>query len=421
VRWEAITGGRLSVWLLTAGLVLSVATQLRMPGLPVGAGEVLLALWCCLVWFAALLGAPLRVPRHGAPFLWFWSLSFAVLLADLLIWNVVGRRHAYSIHAFAAYAFVCILLLTYVVHDTPGRHAKVLSRFVVASSASLAALFGLGKLLHTLGPIDPWYSARFCGWAENPNQIAFHVAALPFLGVSLVRASSELRHKLVYSGCVVAALVVGVATFSDALLIAWVTAGVSFFALDYWFGHRRRSRGYWGAMLRYLFVPIAAVLLLATFGVQICRSVESEVIAIYDEGSQGSVRMALWRHGIEAMTDSPLIGLGPGAHSGVAAPFSGAEAHNSLIDWGASVGIVGLLAYMLLSGWLLAGLWRSGDAALVAAFVSLFSVSLFHYTFRHPVFWFVLVFLAGRTVRRECTIAARSLPRGSHVWSGRMP
>jgi O-antigen ligase len=171
--------------------------------------------------------------------------------------------------------------------------------------------------------------------------------------------------------------------------------------------------------LRYLVVPIATMMLLAVFGVQICHRVEDKMIAIYDVGSQGSMRIALWRHGIEAMIESPLIGLGPGFYSGVAAPFAGAEAHNSLIDWSASVGLVGLTAYLLLAGWLFAGLWRSGDAALVAAFVSLFTISLFHYTFRHPVFWFVLVFLAGRTAYSAVPIRVRALPRVSHVWSGR--
>ena len=56
--------------LLAAGLVLTIATQLRLAGWPVGAGEGLLVAWICVSWVEELcIGRKdVRIPSDLRPF-----------------------------------------------------------------------------------------------------------------------------------------------------------------------------------------------------------------------------------------------------------------------------------------------------------------------------------------------------------------
>ena len=149
--------------------------------------------------------------------------------------------------------------------------------------------------------------------------------------------------------------------------------------------------------MRNVLVPLAVVGLLLAFGPLAYDRIEASIVERYEYGAQGTDRIMLWRYGLEAMAASPLTGLGPGSHSGFSDPFAGRESHNSLIDWGASAGLLGLLAYAALVGWLVRRIWRARDALLMAALSAVLMVSLFHFTFRHPVFWFSLLFIAALT------------------------
>ena len=114
------------------------------------------------------------------------------------------------------------------------------------------------------------------------------------------------------------------------------------------------------------------------------------------EMSRRSVRFALWKHGIDALLTSPVVGLGPGAYSGITKPFDGIEAHNSLIDWGTNTGIVGVVLFAALILSLLKMGWRNRNFVGIIGIFSLLMFAQFHYVFRQPIFWFyLLVFSAG--------------------------
>jgi O-antigen ligase len=138
------------------------------------------------------------------------------------------------------------------------------------------------------------------------------------------------------------------------------------------------------------------------------------------EGGQGQVRVLLWENGVEALLSAPLLGLGPGGHSGIAAPFSGAEAHNTFVDWGTNTGLVGLLAYVALLTWIAIDVWRSRHPTLIAALVATQVLSMFHFTLRHPVYWFYLtaihaIALGYRAMRAEKPTPATGLVEGAVV------
>ena len=74
-------------------------------------------------------------------------------------------------------------------------------------------------------------------------------------------------------------------------------------------------------------------------------------------------------------------------------PHQHKESHNTLIDWLASTGFVGMLVY----GWLLwhiAGACiRSGRGWLFGAFLTMQIFSLFHYVVRQPIYWFYMIMI----------------------------
>ena len=120
--------------------------------------------------------------------------------------------------------------------------------------------------------------------------------------------------------------------------------------------------------------------------------------AVAGEREQGSVRITLWKNGFFAGLSSPLFGLGPGAFSGLSGPFGRFEAHNSMIDWFASAGLVGIVSF----GWLIYRCWpnsrlvlssNSANAPLLssALIAGLLVFSAFHFTFRQPLYWFYIV------------------------------
>jgi len=378
--------------LLCAGLVLSGATQLRVTGIPIGPGEILLLAWCALALLLGGTGNGLQVRRDGLPYLAFWGVSIVLLSFDMILAGLFARFSTpSSSHSFVAYLFVFLFLIALLAYGRTDFLASCCARVVALSAGALALLLVAARLDLPLGPLCPWYSIRFSGWAENPNTIAFQIAAIPFLGLFFWNRASRLSHRVLFGSTVAAALVVGWATFSDALIVAWSAAAVAFFALDYAWAKPERSTNAIG-LFRYFLVPLVLVALAVTYSSSLYERLTRTSISIYEqEGGQGDVRVLLWRHGIEALFASPIVGLGPGGHSGVAAPFSGAEAHNSLIDWGTNTGIVGLVAYVALLVWIALGVWRARDPALVAALVATQALSMFHYTLRHPVFWFYVV------------------------------
>jgi O-antigen ligase len=129
------------------------------------------------------------------------------------------------------------------------------------------------------------------------------------------------------------------------------------------------------------------------------RALEEGAAGIYAESGQGDLRLMLWQHGLQALGASPLVGLGPGSHSGYTGPFQDFEAHNTYIDWASSTGLAGLVAFALLLVW--TARRTGGDARLLAALLALLVVSVFGFYMRHPTFWFYLAAIALANPRSE--------------------
>jgi O-antigen ligase len=265
--------------------------------------------------------------------------------------------------------------------------------FVTGTALLVAAL-----VAPSLGPIHPWYGPRFRGWAENPNQMALMVLAMPFLGWHLLRQAHSRGARLLYGLAIVGNVLVGLATSSDALRVAWLgAAGLIGFVL--WSRALRRGSGA-SIYLTHVIVPSIILILTIGLGVQLLARFEAIGQGVYSAGDQGDIRIAAWENGLRAMGYSPLVGFGPGSYSGLAAPFQNFEAHNTYIDWGMSTGGLGVALQFALLAWSAWRVWRTRSFALLAGFGALFIFSIFGYTLRQPIYWLLLVLTLRLTEER---------------------
>jgi O-antigen ligase len=414
-----VTVGRYVVpALLPAGLVLSTATQLRVPGLPLGPGELVLALWLGLSVAMLAVQRRLVVQAHGRVFVGFWLASCiamaagAVMSVYLGVWNASGAPHD-----AAAFVFVALLVLVFAVNPlSQGQAERMVEWLFISAAVALCLLLAVALLVPRLGPVHLWYGVRFTGWALNPNQLALLAAVVPFLGADAVRRLRASAKRTVYLVLTAASIVVGLSTGSDALLVGWAVSGV-FAGVLWWYAACTNPRpGVFRAMTVYAVLPFLVLASLALLGYPAYLAVSGAFDDLYSVNNQGSIRITLWRHGLQAIGASPLFGLGPGAHSGHAQPFSNLEAHNTIIDWGMSTGAVGIVLYLALLLWVTRRAWVRRDAVLVASVGMIAVFSLFHYVMRQPLFWFFLLFVAILTPAPSTASTAPRIPGGRGGW-----
>ena len=402
---------RLLVACFSVGVVLSTATQFRASAFPVGPGEALLVVW--LVVNVALLVHRRRLahPPVARVLFLFWAVAFPTLFAGTLVSFGLGVGPVGGFaHDLMAFAFASAVGLVFA--SAPGLEERVQRTAVwvpLITVAPLAVILAATPVFAQLGPLRPWYSVRFQGWAENPNQLALSVVAIPFVCGFFIGRPGGFWRRAVLVAIMAGSVVVGVASLSDALMASWAV-GLSLVLLGGWYHAARVPSGSLArvAVLR-MGVPLAALFALAVVWAPLYARLIEVVESLYGLGDQGAVRVNLWLMGIEAMLYSPVVGNGPGALSGDYAPFGGREAHNTMVDWGASTGLVGLALYVGILIWVGVRCWKRGHPMLAVCIFVLFVFSNLHYVLRHPIFWFYLV--AIETISRMHAAPARAVSR----------
>ncbi len=123
-----------------------------------------------------------------------------------------------------------------------------------------------------------------------------------------------------------------------------------------------------------------------------------------DQG-QGSARIELWLAALNVIKQYPMFGLGPGPHVRTESIVPLTEAHNTFLDIITISGLIGaaffiaLLSVIIYNATISGTLWAT---ALVLAGPLAFS--MFHFTGRQPLLWLLLSFvycavIKSRTVR----------------------
>lgn len=376
---------RLENYLLAVGLVLTTGTRLRFSGFPIGPGEIL-----CLIWL--LLQVPVFIRERSGlwadttirGFVLFWGAMFFSMAVGLVnglahpAWD--SHRSAHDVLAFGFASLLGIAALSRFRKDAAAAKHLLFLVLLIALSLNIG-LWLVAKLqLGTMSAELMYLSIRFQGFANNPNQLALLMVSLPFFGWYFLENSVNNPVKLLSMLAMGVAIFIGLQTGSDALKLS-LLFGMGVLAIASAHSTLYRRTG-WQWRVAALSVVLGAYVLSYT--------IETQVGLTQNVAADKGVRFALWTHAIQAWMEAPIFGFGPGAWSGIMAPFEGMEAHNSFLDIGMSAGIVGLLVYSGILYWLSLHFLNNRCYALLAALGVMVLYSLFHYVLRHPFFWVVL-------------------------------
>jgi O-antigen ligase len=387
------------VFLFGALLVLAQMTSLRGAS-PIGVLDIAMVVTAILTVAGSLIFAEKHRVSPGAKFkgldsgvypafrnsIFQYAIFSAIIVAISLSVNI--QRPAASTESlttaavpFFATALVIVGFVLALYHRTA---SALMSGFIVASLL-LGLVYVFGALTQNS---EMMYESRFKGLALNPNQTALQsLATLLILIVFTLKQDNKLM-LLAALAAIPLTMTYGIATRSDSLMLCLpgVFAAAGTIVLD-----RFRIK-LWvvialGAVMLAAFLLALAIALPGIFG-----SAGGALQAQFSQGSQDTDRQLLWQHGLIAWSDSPWIGHGPGAWSGIGGPYQGLEAHNSIIDWMTISGTAGLIPIFLMVSATFR--FRRRFALFrVIGILTLLLFTLFHFTFRLPVFWVAVAVL----------------------------
>ena len=396
--------------LLSLGLLLSTASQLRTFLEVIGPGELLLLLWIVPNLFreADRLGPALTPPLTRL--LTFW-LVFALALG---IGTIVGfaveqtrDTDGYK-HDTVAYLLTALVSCMLVVEPQCKRLRRVAWLLVSLGSIAVFVQIVAAEAEFTLPFIDLWYWDRFRGWSDDANLFAFLCAVLLFIAIHLAETAEFTREKFLAIACCLPPSYAGFLSHSDSFVVALVFGGTAMLALwpANWLARSSRKTAW-----RFLSIGAVALFLLvldfATGWIS-----EGFLAVAYSDSDQVWIRLALWREAIKVGLNSYLLGLGPGPH--LETPYvqlrgtTVREAHNVILHVFTQGGIIAVADCCLDHGDVhscdVSAKTRSLDGA------TLRSRRIFYVSFSHSSSAFLVRHSRDLGRRNTSTIYSRILP-----------
>ncbi|MGG5887547.1 O-antigen ligase family protein [Falsiroseomonas sp. HC035] len=411
--------------LLGLGLALSTATQFRVPGLPLGPGELFLSAWLVLATTAQLVGGRPAANQALGRLVTFWTilalaLSVALVsgLARDLFQDVSGM-----LHDITAYLLMMAIGLMLMLELQDGRRRRGAIWIFVGLSTGIVIiqlLSGFG--LNLVPGVDNWFYDRFRGWSENPNQLGFFVVVLTFMALHLAETAPSPTERVGGLACAAVAGLAGVLTRSDSYVVALLIGASAWVALTafVWFRTLRSGLVLRGATVLFalLSIPLAAAAF-APFAAAALERIEDTSASLYNDNEQGETRLQLWIEALDRGYQSGLIGFGPGpqltSKSYKRPPPEKFEAHNTFLDLFVQGGLVALAAFIWLVGSAALGAWRTRLAGMLALIGALTAFGLFHYVVRQPIFWFGVAACLLEANRLVAASGLRLLPLRTEV------
>ncbi|MCX7593498.1 MAG: O-antigen ligase family protein [Fischerella sp.] len=382
---------------LAISIALTTATQLRLPGIPIGVGEIVLLLWMLSVGIRIFLHRSYLITSVAKIVILFWIAVFTCLTLGMLIAYFMDVLDPGPLRDLFAFVFASLFSVLFIISISSQKDKQIihqiLSRFIKFTIFVQTILFFIPVRIPLF---QTWYeSTRFQGWSNNPNQLAFLSTAIPFFSLYLYNKIKDKSDNKWYILIAFLAFIIGSGTQSDSLNFGWYIA-ILFLLCSYVYRIITKYanihfRGFIVLIVKQItfLVMLLMGLITAFIFSEKINAIASEV---YYSNSQGEDRLKLWANGIASISRSPLFGLGPGAHSGERQPiFYVQEAHNAFIDWTASSGIIGLICYLTLLFWVGWKAWKKGYISLVAALISVVGYTTFAYMLRHIILWFYVL------------------------------
>jgi O-antigen ligase len=430
--------------LLTVGLLLSTASQLRPAGADIGPGEMCLAAWVLLMLSREVyrLGPALSLPLSRL--LIFWLVFAVAQCVGTMAGFATGDRHDTDLfmHDVAAYLLLAaVSCLSVVEPEASSRLHRVAWLSVTLGAAWLALQIAFGWGLVDPGDYDTWEWDRFRGFSENANQLALYCTVISLLSLYLTEAARGVGERIAAVICMMLAILVGRLTKSDAFLLVLVAIGPVFVALKLWrwLMSPERHRPLRSA---FAWILVFALPLGAAYVMSLRASVATEIEILIKGMTKGGggrdtyetahLRIELWNGAMHRGIEAGMLGLGPGPHleippsvvagrrdstddpKHVQHPEFGLvpnfEAHNTFLDLLVQGGLIAVLGLGWLVGTALVATHRAQLDALTALLCGLAIFSIFHLIVRHPVFWFgmSLCLVAAANPSRVSTIRVGS-------------
>ncbi|MDW4549731.1 O-antigen ligase family protein [Defluviimonas sp. D31] len=391
----------MTAFLLALGLVLYPSTQLRISGLPLGPGEMLLIIWLGIATLRQTLLPSISVNLALSRVVTFWVVLLLALCAGMIVGLAREPFHYYTgiLHDLFAYTLIFALACMFSLDlGGPARRRTVIWRVVAFGAVSMFLQIASGYGLFPMPGVDPWFYDRLSGWSLDPNQLGFFAMFLMFLAAHLAETADTPREALAALVCAVPAAVAGVLSKSDTFLVALMAAGSVFLVLKSttWLQNYEMAPTVRGTIVAIglLSLPLAAASV-APFWAAALERIEQRSEEVYAQGGQGELRFHLWQEAYEKGLESGMIGYGPGPHltskSWKRPPPYKFEAHNTSLDLFTQGGIVAMAAFVWLCVSTLREGWRSRLPALSAMIMGVAVFSMFHFVVRHPNFWFAIV------------------------------
>jgi len=407
--------------LLALGLLLSVATQLRLQGSAIGPGEL-----CLLIWGLLVLGrqaARLSCPLTPALFqlVIFWVLFATALSIGTITAFAMQDSHDAELflHDVMAYPLLAAVSCLGVVGSDAGpRLRRVAWLLAVLGTGSLALqLANAGGLAGTLHS-DPWYWNRFRGWSANPEQLALLCAALGLLTLHLAETATRPSGRIAAVACAILPVYVGWLAKTDAFTVVLLVAGPIFITLKFriWLSSSERSVRFrtaaaWIAILAIPLILASAALLTSSIAGQTALLVKA--MSKDNEKTTGQeleLRLQLWSEAWSRGLESGMLGLGPGPHLPIPASIVQArltnakqpkeilhpavngtpnfEAHNTPLDLFTQGGLLAILSFLWLTAKALVNTYKARLAGLTTALCGLLLFGMSVLIVRQPIFWF---------------------------------
>jgi hypothetical protein len=429
--------------LLALGLLLSVLTQLRPAGSPIGPGEV-----CLLIWLLLILGR--ATARRGPPLtpalsrlLIFWALFAVALSTGTITAFAIHDSHDTDLFLHDAMAYpllAAVSCFSVVGFDAGPRLRRVAWLLVALGSTSLALQLAGAWGMIDIPLMDPWYWNRFRGWSQNPEQLALLCAALGLLTLHLAETAAQPGQRIAAVACAILPIYAGRLTNTDTFTLVLAATGPIFVALKFraWLLSSERSMTFrfaaaWLAVLALPLVLASAVPLVPSIAAQtaVLAKAMSKDNGKTTTEQEAELRLGLWREAWSRGVESGMLGLGPGPHlripasiamgrlaaanlpKGVYHPAENGtpdyEAHSTMLDLFTQGGVLAVLSFLWLAGTTLFSTYKARLAGLTTLLCGLLLYAMTALMIRHPIFWFAIAF---------CLVAKAGNGRAAVVRSG---
>lgn len=358
-------------WLLIIGAMLAPMTGLRV--WKIGPAEVL-----CLIWV-------IRKTKTLKIRTTFLTKFFSFFLLCLMIGSIICSLKApleLRMNSWPTWIYLTIIscsLYDHIPNNTLEYNEELFNKICTLSALWYLTLYVFSITISRSFIGAPlWYYHRYSGGGTNPHQLAVLMCGITFWFLLRFSKYKKIRDIFLFfisifllnetkSSTGIAAIAIGIFVFFTIWIIQ---TGQS--------PHRKAL---------FLVSEIVVGSLIATVFHSKLYRLGYEWVS---EDQNGLGRFYIWSSFGQAISKSPIFGLGPGIHG--ISYFGLKEFHNSYLEIFAATGIVGFLAFMVLSVFIVKQIIR-GNPRLLPIMVAMYGYSFAGFAFRRLAYWIVMVFV----------------------------